>query len=179
MSRHSADAAIGRYLQHCESKLTALALPSMFSLDDLHERLQQHRGRQIHLIPYPLPHDAPHGLWIAAAGADYVFYPSNATPVRRNIIIGHELGHIAFDDATTSNALADLAAMLLPTLDPTVPAQLLGRTSYTRAVERRAELFGTLVATRCTSWADLPNHQGRVDPTVLDMMRATLEAGDP
>jgi len=179
MARHSADEAADRYLRQGHARLAALGLSGRFSLDVLHERLQQDRGRRIHLISYPLPYDAPHGLWIAAEGADYVFYPSDASPVRRSTIIGHELGHMAFDDVSTPSALEELAAMLLPRMDPTVPGALLARTTYARAVERRAEIFGTVVAQRVTSWAGLPSHSTPVDPAVLARMRATLEAGQP
>lgn len=174
--RHSAAAMVQRDLRAAEDVLAALGLAERFDASELHDLIQARRQRRIHLIPRPLPADAMHGVWVAATGADYVFYPEDASPIRRNAIIGHEYGHILFDDAATPAKGEHIVAMLLPNLDPTVPAMLLARTTYDEAIERRAEIFGTVVAQRVASWAALAN-ESTADPEVLARMTSTLEAG--
>jgi hypothetical protein len=178
MSRHRRGAVVERYLRAAHTLLDGLGLPAHFALHDLHDRLEQRRGRRIHLIARHMPTGAPHGLWVAGQNADYVFYPHEASAVRRTVIIGHEYGHIIADDTATPSSVEELAALLLPQVDATVPAMLLSRTVYEEATEQRAELFGTVVAQRAAGrWDVVPRQRLDADPEVLARMTATLEAG--
>ncbi|GAA1801887.1 hypothetical protein GCM10009682_24710 [Luedemannella flava] len=137
-----------------------LGLPDRFTADQLHERIQAYRGREVHLMARPLPPEGPHGLWVAGRHADYIFYPATASVVRRHVIVGHEYGHMLFDDASPA-ARGDPARM-----DPaalSAAARLAGN-SYDQLPERRAEIFGTLVAQRITdlSWSVRPAADGDV-----------------
>jgi hypothetical protein len=131
--------------------LAELGLEPTFTLDELHRHVEERRGRPVHLIARDLPALAPHGLWIAGEQADYVFYDASAPAIRRHQIIGHELGHVLFDDALPAHGIEQLTRLLMPDLD-TSTVRARGRTSYELPAERRAEVFGTVVVTRLHSW---------------------------
>ncbi|HEX5543324.1 MAG TPA: hypothetical protein VFX60_17515 [Micromonospora sp.] len=153
--------------------LTSLNLRGTFTFSELHERIERHRGRPVHLIPRDLPALAPHGLWVAGEHADYVFYAANANQVRQRLIIGHEYGHMIFDDASTPAEFDQVAAMLMPDVDPSVSQIMLARRTYDQPIERRAEVFGTVVVQRAESWSDLP--VAVADPEVSARLASTLE----
>jgi hypothetical protein len=155
-----------------EALLETLGLARSFTLDDLHRRIEERRGRPVHLIARDLPALAPHGLWVAGEHADYVFYDKAAAPVRQHQIIGHELGHMLHDDdGAASAAVEEVAAALLPDVVPGGPARVYRRSSYDEPAERRAEVFATVVVQRVHSW--LPLHPAR-DADVVARVSAAL-----
>jgi hypothetical protein len=117
-----------------DGMLAMLDLPGVFPPALLHERMQRHRGRPVRLIARDLPPPAPHGLLIVGDLADYVFYDAAADPVRRHQIIGHEFGHLVFDDQPRSGGPSE-------------------RSYYHAAAERRAEVFGTVALQRMAEWS--------------------------
>jgi hypothetical protein len=161
-------------LQQSEQALAALDLHSTFTFAQLHERIERHRGRLVHLIPQDLPALAPHGLWVAGEFDDYVFYSASASQVRKRLIISHEYGHMIFDDASTPTELEQVAAILMPEVDPSVTEILLARSTYDEPIEQRAEVFGTVVIQRAESWSDIPVSKP-ADPEVSARLVATLE----
>jgi hypothetical protein len=175
MSRDVASKQVTELCHQAEAMIAALGLARAFILPQLHARVQERRGRPLHLIPRDVPALAPHGLWVAGEHGDYVFYDRAAGPVRQHQIIGHELGHMLFDDQATPAGLTELAAMLTPDVDLTVATNLQQRTHYHALPERRAEMFGTVVLHRLESWAPLP---AGVDPALLARLVATLGGGD-
>ncbi len=158
--------------------LAALKLPATFTFAQLHDRVERHRERPVHLIPRRLPALAPHGLWVAGEFADYVFYDADASTVRQSLIIGHEYGHMMFDDASVPGDLEHLTAMLMPSVDPSVPRVLLARSAYDEPIERRAEIFGTIAVQRTESWSEIPATE-TADPEVSARLIATLEGRAP
>lgn len=157
--------------------LDRLGLPGRFTADRLHERMQAHRGRTVHVIAQPLPAGGPHGLWIAGRDADYVFFPAAASPVRRHVIVGHEYGHMLFDDpAGTSLAATDDPVRLDPA--NLAAAADKSRSSYEELPERRAEIFGTLVAQRITDWSWPPARGTDGDEAALQRLTGLLEGPD-
>ncbi len=172
--RHHANSTLSRLQQQSEQLLAALKLPQTFSFAQLHERIEQRRGRTVNLIPRRLPALAPHGLWVAGDFADYVFYDANGSQVRQSLIIGHEYGHMMFDDTSTPSDLEELAALLMPSVDPSVPEIMLGRSSYDAPIERRAEVFGTIAVQRAECWSTIPAFTP-TDPEVSTRLVATLE----
>ncbi|MFI7542438.1 hypothetical protein [Actinoplanes sp. NPDC049599] len=143
--------------------LDRLGLRGRFTADRLHEAMQAHRGRPVHLLARPLPAGGPHGLWVAGRDADYVFYPAAASPVRRHVIVGHEYGHMLFDDVAP-------AAVAAPAFR--------SRSSYEELPERRAEIFGTLVAQRITDWSWPPSQATDGDEAALQRLTGLLESTD-
>jgi hypothetical protein len=155
MSRYSDDTLVLTLVRQARAVLDELGLPESFTLDDLHRRLETRRGRRIHLIPHALPTHGPHGIWVAGGLDDYVFYDEAAPPMRRQQIIGHEFGHIVFDDEGAPIHPDQLAALLpaehLPEHGASVNARALAactRTAYDEMVEQRCEWFGTVVVQR-------------------------------
>jgi hypothetical protein len=176
MSGAGPDEDIAALVGDAERLLTRLGLGPTFTLGHLHRCVERHRARRVHLIARDLPALAPHGLWIASERADYVFFDRAAGPVLRHQIIGHELGHILHDDPAAPARLDELTAMLLPDVDPAVPAGLRHRGAYDDVTERRAEVFGTVVVDRVDSWTS-PPAVGTVDPAALARLAASLERG--
>ncbi|MFD9726739.1 hypothetical protein [Streptomyces sp. NPDC059072] len=126
--------------KRCENILGHLELPHPFSLDELCNRIAEQRGRPIRL--HPLPKEAAEtgvcGLWVGTVSVDYVFYEAQTTPLHREHIVLHELGHILFghhsveaDDVDDGHA-------------PTV----LGRTNYTTRQEQEAEMLASMIRIR-------------------------------
>lgn len=170
--------ALGDLRDQSERLLAALDLPATFTFAQLHDRIERRRGRPVHLIAQQLPALAPHGLWVAGEFADYVFYDASASKVRQNLIIGHEYGHMMFDDVSVPGDLDQLAAMLMPAVDPSVPQIMLARSGYDEPVERRAEIFGTVAVQRAESWSEIPATTP-ADPEVSARLIATLEGRWP
>jgi hypothetical protein len=154
--------------------LHSLGLAHRFTLDDLHHAVERRRGVPIQLVAWPMPASGPSGLRVSTAHGEYVFYPAGATTVTQIVIIGHELGHIAFDDTATRGDLVQLIATLMPHVDPSVILGPAARSGYDVAVERRAEVFGTVVAERVGSWSGTAGAAG--DPALLDELAASMEA---
>lgn len=113
-------------------------------------------------------------MWVAGELADYVFYAANASQVRQRLIISHEYGHMIFDAAAAPADLEQVAAMLMPDVDRSVPQAMLARRAYDEPIEQRAEMFGTIVVQRAESWSDMPV-SAPADPTVYARLIATME----
>ncbi|WP_405487049.1 hypothetical protein [Streptomyces sp. NBC_00096] len=128
--------------KRCESILSRLELPHPFSLDGLCDRIAEQRGRPIRL--HPLPKEAAEsgvcGLWVGTASVDYVFYEAQTTPLHREHIVLHEIGHILFGHHSLE---AEEAGGDVPTV--------LGRTNYTTRQEREAEMLASMIRIRTGS----------------------------
>jgi hypothetical protein len=86
-----------------------------------------------------------------------------APPLRRLQIIGHEFGHIIFDDEGVPVQPEQLATLLppddLPEATVSANARTLTactRTAYDDLIEQRCEWFGTVVVQRLTTGATRP-----------------------
>ncbi|MCB5181913.1 hypothetical protein [Streptomyces antimicrobicus] len=124
--------------RRCEAILGQLDLSHPFSLDALCERVAERRGRPIRL--HPLPKEAAEsgicGLWVGTATVDYVFYEAQTTPVHREHIVLHELGHILFGHDSVEGQETGGAAPVI-----------LGRTNYTTRQEQEAEMLASMIRT--------------------------------
>lgn len=123
-------------------------MPDPWSIEGFASNLAKVRDRPIHLLPWSLATiDAGlSGMWIPTAKADYVFYEREATPSRREAIIGHELGHLVFEHAARlQDAPDDLLAALAPSVAPELARRILSRarTAYGDDEEALAETFAT------------------------------------
>lgn len=130
-------------------------LPVPWSIDVLVSRLAGARGRPIHLVPWLFPvengQDRQSGLWIPTRIADYVFFDKLAFPVRREQIIGHELGHLLLGHIPKLTSAPDeLLAALAPSIGPEVARRILSlaRAGYGAKEEALAEQFGTNLSRR-------------------------------
>jgi hypothetical protein len=143
---------IADFCARAERMLETLGLSGQFGPTLLHERVQRHRGRPVHLIPRDLPPPAPHGVLIVAGRADYIFYDQAADPVRRHQIIGHEFGHLLFDDQSEGGPWH--------------------RNYYEATAERRAEVFGTVALQHMAEWS--APRTDRFEPSILERVTAAL-----
>jgi hypothetical protein len=170
--------AIQAYYRLAAQRLAGLDLPAMFTIAELRTAVERVRGRPVRLIAKELPVLAPHGLWIAGEHADYVFFDRAAGPIRQYQIIGHELGHMLFDDDAVPACPAELAAVIAP--QPAVElVHVLGqRTGYTDPVERRAEAFGTVAIQRMDLWT-APAGGTPDEQAMLARLAAALVPGEP
>ncbi|MFF3209826.1 hypothetical protein ACFYYB_04100 [Streptomyces sp. NPDC002886] len=136
--------------KRCEAILGRLDLTDPFSLDGLCERIAEQRGRPIRL--HPLPKEAAEsgvcGLWVGTADVDYVFYEAQTTPLHREHIVLHELGHILFGHHSLDAPVEDPRGAGGP--DGAVPT-VLGRTNYTTRQEREAEMLASMIRIRTGS----------------------------
>ncbi|MEW2413216.1 hypothetical protein AB0953_05780 [Streptomyces sp. NPDC046866] len=125
--------------KRCEKILGHLDLTHPFSLDALCARIAEQRGRPIRL--HPLPKEAAEsgvcGLWVGTAGVDYVFYETQTTPLHREHIVLHELGHILFGHHSLEGEENDGQAPVV-----------LGRTNYTTRQEQEAEMLASMIRIR-------------------------------
>ncbi|MDJ0382648.1 hypothetical protein [Streptomyces sp. G-G2] len=128
--------------KRCETILGRLDLPHPFSLDALCGRIADQRGRPIRL--HPLPKEAAEsgvcGLWVGTVSVDYVFYEAQTSPLHREHIVLHELGHILFGHNSLEGAETG------PSGSAGVPV-ILGRTNYTTRQEQEAEMLASLIRT--------------------------------
>lgn len=143
-------------------ELQDLCIDPPLRVDVLCERLGAARGRPIHLVPYPIPVPGPYGLWISTAGADWVLYQRETTPVHQHHIVLHEIGHILASHASDETD-DDVWATLMPHLPPEVVRGALRRHGYSQAHEREAELVATIIQ----EWA-----------SVLDYVTPRMHSGD-
>ena len=123
-------------------------IPVPWSIDVLVQQVSDQRHRPIWLVPVRMPGDvAVSGLWLPAPHADFVCYEREATPARRDQIIGHELGHVLMDhdriDGEQSAPDVGLPDLLAASITPSLVRRFLARSAYEDAVEAIAEEFGT------------------------------------
>jgi hypothetical protein len=133
-----------------------VSLPEPFDAEDFVAGLAVERGRPIELMPVSAPEGAPCGLLMSTERADYILYPTNTTALHRRHILLHEVGHLVWGhggaaaDAGADGVAIDAAAgrQLMPNLSPELVRRVLGRTTYSEAEEREAELVASLLAQR-------------------------------
>ena len=123
-------------------------MPDPWSIDDFAANLARRRARAIHLIAWRLTDidDSLTGMWIPTTVADYVFFEQQASPSRREAIIGHELGHLVLEHAARlADAPDDLLKALAPSVSPELARRILSRarSSYGEDEEALAEIFAT------------------------------------
>lgn len=141
--------------KRCESILGRLELTHPFSLEALCDRIAEQRGRPIRL--HPLPKEAAEsgvcGLWVGTAKVDYVFYESQTTPLHREHIVLHEIGHILFGHHSleaegTAGASGAEGPGTAGTEDAEAVPTVLGRTNYTTRQEQEAEMLASMIRIR-------------------------------
>ncbi|WP_411104504.1 hypothetical protein [Streptomyces sp. cmx-4-9] len=133
--------------KRCERILGHLDLAQPFSLDGLCRHIAGQRGRPLRL--HPLPKEAAEsgvcGLWVGTDSTDYVFYEAQTTPLHREHIVLHELGHILFGHHSVEGEESGGSAPVV-----------LGRTNYTTRQEREAEMLASMIRIRMAQGAPAP-----------------------
>jgi hypothetical protein len=127
-------------------------MPDPFDVDELCARVAAGRGRRIELRAVAMPVGGPCGVWVSAAGRDFIFYEGNTSVLHQEHIKLHEIGHLLSDHQTTDVLGAQASRLLLPDLDPAVVNRVLRRTHYSDEEEREAEVIASLILERANRW---------------------------
>ena len=152
--------------RRCVGLLDMIENANPDSRRDLCAAVATFRGRRLRLVPIRMGANAACGIWIAAAGGDYIFYEDGTTPAHQRHIVFHELGHVLFNHCGSA---VDPSALVgaLTHLDPAVVGRVLARTSFDDEEERQAELFACLAGERMAG-EDLGLSAGELSPADLD-----------
>jgi hypothetical protein len=111
------------------------------------ERLGRSRGHEIRLLPVDDFTGEPSGLLMITAEADYVCFPSRATPLHQAHIVLHEIAHLLLGHASPDGR-ENLGRLLAPGADPRLIRLMLSRQGYSATEERSAELMASLLLER-------------------------------
>lgn len=131
--------------RRCRALVRGLAITAPLTIQDLCDRVAHHTGRPIHLAPVTLPPGGPYGLWVAAAGTDYIFYEQETSALHQEHIIAHELGHVLCDHQPSGTAGHEASRAVLPTLDPGMVRRVLQRSHCGSVEEQEAEVIASLI----------------------------------
>ena len=135
--------------------------------------------RPIQLLPMPLPADAPCGLVVTTGRGHYVAYDNRTTPLHQRHIVAHELGHLLAGHAARPVDTAELASLLMPTLDPRMVTAVLARgPGYDVRAEAEAEVIADLLWRRTLHRPGAPPgpDPNRADPVGVDPAAAEVVA---
>ncbi|MGL4744122.1 MAG: hypothetical protein ACRCXL_06995 [Dermatophilaceae bacterium] len=126
------------------------------ALDEVVRYAQQTRSREIDLLPVPLTGADMSGVWLRTSSRDVIAYPADATPLRQNAVVCHEVAHMLLGhDPSVNPQLPDVLHGVAPDLDPEVAERFLSHPDLTAAAmrghayrtpyERDAEVVGTRI----------------------------------
>ena len=132
--------------RRCQAVVDGLELPEPFDIGVLAATLGQRRGRPIRLIAMRLPLAPVCGMWLSTSDFEAIFYEAGTSPLHREHIIAHELGHLLSAHEAPATMSDDVARVLLPDLDPALVRRALNRGNYTTAEEREAEMIASLIS---------------------------------
>ena len=142
--------------QRCAAVIREIGIPVPFDLAGFCARLELHRGRPIHLVAVTGVPDAPSGLWVSTADADYIYHPEGLSPLHRAHIVLHEIAHMLLGHRGGARVNGDLARLLAPDVGDGMARLILGRSAYATADEQEAEVMASLLLERATRPAGRP-----------------------
>lgn len=137
-----------RLWQRCRRTVDALSLPDPFDVAEFVRALAARRGRPIEMVPVTARPNLPCGLLLTTAGADYILYSADTTPLHQQHILLHEAAHLVCGHDTAAPVGGSGTDALLPHLPDALVHRVLGRTVYTEPQEREAELLASLIRSR-------------------------------
>ncbi|MFF8382590.1 ImmA/IrrE family metallo-endopeptidase [Streptomyces kanasensis] len=141
--------------RRCEEIVRRIDGSDSLPIEKLCEKVGLHTGRPIVLEGIPFTGGSPSGVWISTGKIDYIFHDSRATPLHREHVVAHELGHILCDHRC-GGELTELSALLMPNLSPEMVTRVLHRARYDVVEEQEAETIASLLmyrSRRCPSTA--------------------------
>ncbi|MFJ6574154.1 regulator component [Streptomyces sp. NPDC091292] len=132
----------------CEKQVDLLDLPHRFSTRELREAIADLRGKRIILKPLSTLEavDAPCGIRIETPSADVLYYEEGTSVHHQRHILTHELCHVYCDHPGSLEVDAETARTV--GVNPTLVMRMSGRTSYSTADEREAEMMATVIRQR-------------------------------
>lgn len=166
-----------RARERCSQLLADIGLPQPFTMEAFCQRLGVQRGKPLQLLPIgDTGNVGPSGVWVEMADRDVVLYDATTSPFHQQLIVAHEVGHMTCDHYPGSVLDEEVAALLLPNLDPALVRRILSRTDYSSREEREAETFATLLLQRAGEQAveTKPGHRPE-DAALLTQLGSTFE----
>ena len=133
--------------RRCEARLDTLDLPVPFEVGAFCRGLAAQRGRAI-MLRLVTNAAGPHGLWLAAEGADIIFYQKHTSPAHQHHIILHELSHLLCGHQPELAQDMVTPQRLLPDIRQATVRGVLSRSAYSNDEEREAELLASLILER-------------------------------
>ncbi|MCN9240715.1 hypothetical protein NGF19_07875 [Streptomyces sp. RY43-2] len=136
-----------------ENLLASLDIPEPFDVQVLCNRIAAQRGRALHLhsVPGISGTDAPCGVWIATEKADHIFHEAATSPMHRDHIVLHEIGHMILGHTSIIDGVQPGSGGLFAEIDPATVVSFLTRASYGTEDERDAERFAGLIASKAAA----------------------------
>jgi len=137
-------------------RIDELSLPYRFTTRELRDAIAALRGKPIMLRPMDTlgVGKAPCGVRLETPHADLIFYEESASVHHQRHILTHELMHVYLDhpgslelDASTAHAVG---------VNRTLVLRMSGRTSYSSADEREAEMLASVVRHRMYQEREAP-----------------------
>ncbi|MER5466256.1 hypothetical protein ABT010_37560 [Streptomyces sp. NPDC002668] len=139
-----------------------LGLSGVRSLQGLVDTVAKRRGKPITLTEAPLPPEVS-GFCARGEERDFIVVDARASELTRLHASLHELFHL-WEEHPSSDAhqpmTEDTVRQLLPGLKPGPVLQVLTRSHYDNAHERRAEAFATVMLERHLQLRDSQNSTG-------------------
>ena len=136
-----------------EDLLASIDIPEPFDVQVFCEQIATQRGRALHLhsVPGISGTDAPCGVWIATEKADHIFHEAATSPMHRDHIILHEIGHMLLGHTSIIDGVQSEGRGLFADIDPATVVSFLTRASYGTEDEREAERFAGLIASKAAA----------------------------
>ncbi|WP_228473449.1 ImmA/IrrE family metallo-endopeptidase [Streptomyces calidiresistens] len=131
--------------------MTGIEIPSPFDVRSLCDAVAEYRQRPLLLEAVEGVAGSENelcGLWVELDHADFIFYEASTSPLHRDHIVLHEIGHILLGHrAVGGDADLDVNLTGLFTgIDPETVRNVLGRSSFSSRQEREAEQLATRIA---------------------------------
>ncbi|MFD7070637.1 regulator component [Streptomyces sp. NPDC059913] len=132
----------------CEEKVDLLNLPHRFKTRELQEAISGLRRKRIILKPLNTigALGAPCGMRIETPAADILYYEEGTSVHHQRHILTHELCHVYCNHPGSLQIEVDAAQAL--GVNPTLVMRMSGRTGYSTADEREAEMMATVIRQR-------------------------------
>lgn len=126
----------------------AFSLPNDATLELIHKKLEQKRGRTITVAELPeLAKEEVCGVWLICEDRDVVLHAPTKSDWHRQQIILHEFSHMILDH-DLDGVSSELVKALLPDLNGEMVLRALARSNYTDGAELAAEALADQLATR-------------------------------
>ncbi|WP_385618193.1 regulator component [Streptomyces sp. P8-A8] len=156
----------------CEERVDLLNLPHRFTTRGLRDAIADLRGKPIVLKPLRTlgAFDAPCGIRFETPSTDILYYEEGVSVHHQRHILTHELCHVYCDHPGSLEIDADRAQAL--GVNPTLVMRMSGRTSYSTADEREAEMMATVIRQRIYRERESPPRQPKKGPDSWDALFA-------
>jgi hypothetical protein len=153
--------------RRCAAIVADLDIPRPFDLNQLLAQVAAKRNRPIFIHPFISGPGIPCGMWLSTARADHIFHEARTSPWHQTHIALHELAHILLGhDSRTANTL-ELADLLAPGLNSALVRLVLGRSIYSTAQERDAEMLASVILVQVSAPPPVAPTAGAADAAIL------------